>query len=195
MIVNVERRDPRSCRCGCALGLASRDLLYRALAAPGLAMRSEYIEYGRRLDQDNGGGTGRLPLLPEVSMIRTATLLDAAGTTPHPDYPLDGVSLLPWLLDGAPAPARELLWRIRGQGSVRRGRHKLLVDRTAQPLLRWLPAGPGKRVRLFDVASGGREKADLSGEDPALTAELLDVWRRSILVLPGCAQPANTAGS
>ena len=138
---------------------------------------------------------GQVTDVSTITMDWTATLLDAAGTRPHPDYPLDGVSLLPWLLDGDPPPSRDLLWRTRGQGAVRRGRHKLLVDRTAQPLLRWLPTGPGERVRLFDVASDGREKADLSGEDPALTAELLDAWRtfdKSLLTYPPTPRPDGT---
>jgi hypothetical protein len=47
----------------------------------------------------------------------TATLLAAAGVSPDPAYPLDGIDLLP-LLAGAeraePRP-RQLFWRIRGQ--------------------------------------------------------------------------------
>jgi len=139
---------------------------------------------------------GQVTDVPTITMDWTATLLDAAGTRPHPDYPLDGVSLLPWLLDGDPPPERDLLWRTRGQGAARRGRHKLLVDRTAQPLLRWLPTGPGERVRLFDVASEGREKADVSGDDPALTADLLDAWRtfdKSLLAYPPPPRPDDTS--
>jgi hypothetical protein len=49
----------------------------------------------------------------------TATLLDAGATGPDPAYPLDGISLLPWLTDGAPAPARDLLWRTRALERLR----------------------------------------------------------------------------
>ena len=35
----------------------------------------------------------------------------------------------------------------------------------------------GPRVRLFDVTVDGREKADLSGVHPELTAELLALWQ------------------
>jgi arylsulfatase A-like enzyme len=91
-----------------------------------------------------------------------------------------------------PEPERDLLWRTRAQGSIRRGRYKLLVDRTAQSLLRRLDTGPGERVRLFDVASDGWEKADLSGGTPQLAADLLADWRAfdtSLLAYPPPPRP------
>lgn len=114
---------------------------------------------------------------PVISMDLTATLLDAAGTAAHPDYPLDGASLLPWLLDGEPSPERDLVWRTREQGAVRRGAFKLLYDRRARPLWHGAFAQEGGRARLFDVTVDGREKADLSAEHPGLTRELLEVFR------------------
>lgn len=119
---------------------------------------------------------GRATDVPAVTMDLTATLLDAGGTAAATDYPLDGVSLLPWLLEGAPAPERDLLWRTAEQGAIRRGPFKLLYDRTAKPLWGGEFGGDGPRARLFDVTVDGREKADLSGEHPELTAELLDRW-------------------
>jgi arylsulfatase A-like enzyme len=51
-----------------------------------------------------------------------ATFLDAAGVAPHPDYPLDGVSLLK---EHAP---RELFWRMkfRSQKAMRSANWKWL---------------------------------------------------------------------
>jgi arylsulfatase A-like enzyme len=119
---------------------------------------------------------GQVTDVPVVTMDWTATLLDLGGAVPDADHPLDGVSLVPWLADGAAAPERDLVWRTREQGAVRRGPLKLLVDRRAKPL--WHNSFPlrGQRVRLFDVTVDGREKADLSGEHPDLTAELLQRW-------------------
>src|SRR5690606_1557084 len=77
---------------------------------------------------------GQVSEVPVVTMDLTATLLDAGGTAPEPEYPLDGVTLLPWLVDGAAAPERDLLWRTRQQGAVRRGQFKLLYDRVGKPL-------------------------------------------------------------
>lgn len=115
--------------------------------------------------------------LPVINLDLTATLLEAAGVDPDPDYPLDGVSLLAWLLDGEPAPEHDLLWRTRQQGALRRGRFKLLYDRQARPLAHGLFGLDGPRVRLFDLERDHREKADVSGDHPELTAELLERWQ------------------
>lgn len=120
---------------------------------------------------------GRVSDTPVVTMDLTASLLDAGGASPHPDYPLDGATLLPWLLEGDEAPTRDLLWRTREQGAIRRGPFKLLYDREAKPLWGQAFAQSGPRVRLFDVTVDGREKADLSKEHSELTAELLATWR------------------
>lgn len=58
----------------------------------------------------------------------TATLLDAAGTGPGEGYPLDGASLLPWLIDGADYPEHDLFWCIASQGALRHGNSKYLRD-------------------------------------------------------------------
>ncbi|MGK2956120.1 MAG: sulfatase family protein [Solirubrobacterales bacterium] len=125
--------------------------------------------------------------LPVITMDWTATLLDAAGVEPDPSYPLDGQSLLPWLIDGAEKPDRDLLWRTRDQGALRRGRFKLLYDRKAKPFIHGLFAKDGPRVRLFDVEADGREMADLAGEHPELLEELLAQWHefdRELLEYP-----------
>lgn len=126
----------------------------------------------------DGVPAGRVTEEPVVTMDLTASLLDAAGVTPGPAYPLDGVSLLPWLFDGDPGPDRDLLWRTREQGAIRRGPYKLLYDRQAKPLWGGSFGKDGPRVRLFDVTVDGREKADISAEHPALTAELLAIWQQ-----------------
>jgi arylsulfatase A-like enzyme len=121
---------------------------------------------------------GQVADVPLITMDLTATLLDATGTEPDPDHPLDGVSLLPWLLDGAPAPERDLLWRTATQGALRRGRYKLLYDRRARPLLHGLFGHDGPRARLFDLGADGREKADLAAEHPELLADMVATWQR-----------------
>lgn len=125
----------------------------------------------------DGLPAGRVSDVPVITMDLTASLLDAGGAEPDDDYPLDGVSLLPWLFDGANEPSRDLLWRTREQGALRRGRFKLLYDRQAKPLWGNVFGHDGPRVRLFDVTVDGREKADISGEHPDLTSELLEVWQ------------------
>src|SRR5215213_9419979 len=82
-----------------------------------------------------------------VTMDWTATILAAAGAKAHPDYPLDGVDLLP-VLRGERAPfERTLFWRNDVQGAARSGRWKYLKD-------------GGKGERLFDLQMDEREQAD-----------------------------------
>ena len=81
------------------------------------------------------------------TMDWTASILAAAGAGAHPDYPLDGVDLLP-VLRGTRAPfERTLFWRNDVQGAVRSGRWKYLKD--------------GERgEHLFDLQTDEREQAD-----------------------------------
>lgn len=142
---------------------------------------------------------GQVDHFPNVTMDWTATLLELAGAPAAPGYPLDGVSLLPWLVDGAPPPERDLLWRTREQGALRRGRWKLLYDRQAKPLWHGRFAKAGPRVRLFDLSVDGRETADLAGEHPERVAQMLGSWEafdHSLLAYPppGRPRPAPLEG-
>ncbi len=99
-----------------------------------------------------------------LTMDWSATMLALGGATPHADYPLDGVSLLPVLHDPAATFERPLFWRMnhRGQRACRIGRHKYLrVD---------------GHDYLFDIPSDERERANLAGHQPALLAELRQAW-------------------
>jgi arylsulfatase A-like enzyme len=108
----------------------------------------------------------------------TATLLDAAGTGPDPGWTLDGVSLLPWLVDGAPYPEHDLFWRISSQGALRRGRFKYLRDRRDRAVMGNWPRRFGRYDLLYDVTVDGREAADVSRHHPELLAELRAEWER-----------------
>jgi arylsulfatase A-like enzyme len=104
----------------------------------------------------------------------TATLLAAAGVSPDPAYPLDGIDLLPPLgvPEAAELPSRRLFWRIRGQRAARDGD------------LKYLRPAPGQddslagtaTERLFDLSKDPREQNDLSAERPEDTARLRSVW-------------------
>jgi arylsulfatase A-like enzyme len=113
-----------------------------------------------------------------ITMDWTATLLDAAGTGPDPGWPLDGVSLLPWLVDGAPYPEHDLFWRISSQGALRRGRFKYLRDRRDRAVMGNWPRRFGRYDLLYDVTVDGREAADVSRHHPELLAELRAEWER-----------------
>jgi arylsulfatase A-like enzyme len=85
---------------------------------------------------------GLVPQLA-ITMDWVATFLDRADVSPHPDYPLDGVSLL------QKHPMRELFWRMkfRSQKAVRSGNWK------------WLSI-EGNEF-LFDLSGDARERANL----------------------------------
>jgi arylsulfatase A-like enzyme len=79
-----------------------------------------------------------------ITMDWVATFLDAADVSPHPDYPLDGISLL------KETPGRELFWRMkfREQKAMRSDQWK------------WL-AIEGNEY-LFDLSRDQREQANLT---------------------------------
>ena len=113
-----------------------------------------------------------------ITMDWTASFLDAAGTAPGPDTPLDGVSLVPWLVEGEPHPDHTLFWRVSSQGALRKGTHKYFVDhRGNAPVGNW-PRYPGTRHYLYDLSGDGRECADLTRWDPERAAELRAEWER-----------------
>jgi arylsulfatase A-like enzyme len=117
-------------------------------------------------------GGGQLCDRPNITMDWTATMLDAAGATPHPDYPLDGPSLVPYLVDGEAYPDHDLRWRTTNQVAIRRGDMKYLHDRRPRPRLGAWPVRHGDYHLLYDVTVDGREKADVAPHHPDLVSEL-----------------------
>jgi arylsulfatase A-like enzyme len=128
-----------------------------------------------------GGVTDRLA----ITMDWTATMLDAAGVNPHPEYPLDGISLLPVLRDPralSERPAgergfgeRALYWRMkyRSQRALREGRWKYLAVE--------------ENEYLFDVEADERERANLARRHPqrlaAMRARYAD-WEKQFGPVP-----------
>jgi arylsulfatase A-like enzyme len=94
---------------------------------------------------------------------------------PHPDYPLDGVSLVPVLRDPTAVVERELYWRMkfRNQKAMRSGSWKYLsLD--------------GDEF-LFDLSKDQRERANRGRREPerlaALRARYAD-WEATVPPLP-----------
>ncbi|MDA8370275.1 MAG: sulfatase-like hydrolase/transferase [Nocardiopsaceae bacterium] len=138
---------------------------------------------------------------PVITMDWTATLIDAAGTAPAPDWPLDGVSLLAWLADGAAFPAHDLFWRTSNQGALRRGRFKYLYDERDRAVLGNWPRRFGDYHLLFDVTVDGRERADIAEQHPEVLAELRSAWEQTTTGLlplppghPGRPRPPGPGG-
>jgi arylsulfatase A-like enzyme len=114
-----------------------------------------------------------------ITMDWVATFLDAADVAGHPDYPLDGVSLL------ERHPDRELFWRMkfRDQKAMRRNQWK------------WLSI-EGNEF-LFDLSRDERERANLAARFPERLAELRNryaAWEASIPPIPGDASFSVVGG-
>jgi arylsulfatase A-like enzyme len=101
-----------------------------------------------------GGATAQLA----VTMDWVATFFDAAGVRAHPDYPLDGISLLPVLERPERVVERELYWRMkfRTQKAMRSGKWKYLSIEGDE--------------FLYDLAADARERANLGKRDPTRLA-------------------------
>ena len=99
-----------------------------------------------------------------MTMDWSATLLALGGGQPHPDYPLDGVSLEALLRDPAQRFERPMHWRMnhRGQRALREGDWKyLMVD---------------GHEYLFNIPADARERANLAKREPVRLARLRDQW-------------------
>jgi len=112
--------------------------------------------------------------VPAMSMDFMPTFLNAAGGTPDPDYPLDGIDLAPALM-GRPMPERTQFWRYwsKDQKAVRRGRYKYLKINDNE--------------FLFDVIADPRERGNLKDRMPELFEELKQAhanWNSHMLVDP-----------
>jgi arylsulfatase A-like enzyme len=98
-----------------------------------------------------------------ITMDWVATFLEAAGVPPHPEYPLDGISLISCLERPGTKVERDLFWRMkfREQKAVRSGTWK------------WLSIEGNEY--LFDLAKDQRERANLAKREPE---KLLEMKRR-----------------
>ncbi|WP_213953343.1 sulfatase-like hydrolase/transferase [Variovorax sp. dw_954] len=99
-----------------------------------------------------------------MTMDWSATMLDVAGATADPAWPLDGVSLLPVLRDPAHVFPRPLHWRMnhRDQRALRDGDWKYLqVD--------------GNEY-LFNIPADARERANRARREPDRLAAMRADW-------------------
>ena len=107
-----------------------------------------------------------------LTMDWSATMLAAAGVAAHPEWPLDGVSLLPVLREPAATFARPMAWRMkhREQRAYRDGRWKYLrVD---------------GHDYLFDIEADERERANRGPHEGERLAQLRQAWEDWQATLP-----------
>jgi arylsulfatase A-like enzyme len=110
-----------------------------------------------------------------ISMDWLPTLMAAAGGAPAPQFPSDGMNLLPVLTGAAEPRARTLFWRFKAseQAAVRDGRWKYLKLTD--------------REYLFDVVSDPRERANLKDKHRDVFARLKSdfaAWNATMLAYP-----------
>jgi arylsulfatase A-like enzyme len=99
-----------------------------------------------------------------MTMDWSATMLELGGGQPHPDFPLDGVSLQALLRDPAQGFERPLYWRMnhRQQRALRDGAWKYLkVD---------------EHEYLFNLPADARERANLAKREPERLAAMRQQW-------------------
>ena len=121
---------------------------------------------------------GGLTAQHAITMDWAATFLEAAGAKAHPDYPLDGLSLLKVLEDPSATFARDLFWRMkyRGQRAVRSGDWKYFASDDGE--------------FLFNLAADARERANYAKREPSRLAALrakYEAWEKSIPPIPADA--------
>jgi arylsulfatase A-like enzyme len=110
-----------------------------------------------------------------ITMDWVPTFLEAAGTKAHPDYPLDGLSLLPVLADPGARIERDLFWRMkyRAQRAARSGDWKYFASEDGE--------------FLFNLALDARERSNYAKREPERFAALrakYEAWERSIPAMP-----------
>ncbi|MDQ7954892.1 MAG: sulfatase-like hydrolase/transferase [Rhodocyclaceae bacterium] len=116
-----------------------------------------------------------------MTMDWSATMLDAAGVAAHPDYPLDGRSLLPVLRDAGHTFDRPLHWRMnhRGQRALREGDWKYLrVDGNDY---------------LFNIPGDERERANQGKKEPERLVRMRQAWEDWNATMPAIPEDATVS--
>jgi arylsulfatase A-like enzyme len=113
-----------------------------------------------------------------MTMDWSATLLELGGGTPHPDHPIDGVSLAAVLRDSSQTFERPLYWRMRHrhQRALRHGDWKYLrVD---------------EHEYLFNLRQDARERANLAHKHPEVLERLRADWLAWEATVPAIPEDA-----
>ena len=110
---------------------------------------------------------------PVISLDVTATTAALAGATVGAaDRPIDGVNLMPFVLDEKEGvPHESLFWRAGSQHAIRRGEYKLLQRGNEPP-------------KLYNVVADLGEEHDLAAAKSELVEELLaayGAWDRQLV--------------
>jgi arylsulfatase A-like enzyme len=116
-----------------------------------------------------------------MTMDWSATLLEIGGGQPHPDYPIDGVSLAAVLQQPDQPFERPLFWRMnyRHQRAMRLGGWKYLkVD---------------DNEYLFNIAADARERANLAHREPERLQTMRLAWLAWEATVPAIPDEATVS--
>jgi arylsulfatase A-like enzyme len=135
---------------------------------PFIGQKGELLEGGIRVPLfvrwPAGIRAGQRSEQVNISMDWVPTLLAAAGSQPHADYPSDGLNLLGIITGRGPVQSRRLFWRYKAatQAALRDGDWKYLKIENNE--------------YLFNLAADERERANLSRREPARFADMKQQW-------------------
>ncbi|NCV90264.1 MAG: twin-arginine translocation pathway signal protein, partial [Betaproteobacteria bacterium] len=149
---------------------------------------------GGKMDLSEGGirvpwivrWTGQVPAASLsaqtcITMDFSASFLDAAGVKAHPDFPLDGQSLLEVFRHPAHQFERPLFWRMkhRNQAAHRKGTWKYLkIDH---------------HEYLFDLEHDPRERANLRDRHPDQFQSMKAAWQAWDATMPEIPDGASVS--
>lgn len=115
--------------------------------------------------------------LPAIQLDLTATALAVAGIVVQPEWKLDGVNLLPFLMgEKKGVPHDALYWRLGEQMAIRVGDYKLVRYDTNADTLTGARRQPVSPPKLYNLALDIGEKNDLASTQPAKVKELQTKW-------------------
>jgi len=113
-----------------------------------------------------------------ITMDWVATFFEAAGVAPHPDYPLDGTSVLRALERPDQPFERELYWRMKFRAQ------KAMRERS------WKYFAMEDGEFLYDLARDPRERANFARREPERLTSMREryaAWEKTIPPLPADA--------
>jgi arylsulfatase A-like enzyme len=114
-----------------------------------------------------------------ITMDWVPTFLEAAGASPHPDYPSDGISLVKQLGDPRAVAERPLFWRMKHN------------EQRAMLAGRWKYLKVNEHEYLFDVLSDERERANLAKRHPERLSEMRAGWETWDATMPPIPEEAG----
>ena len=162
----------------CANGLADNTLVVFTSDNGGERFSDNWPLVGGKMDLTEGGI--RVPWIAHwpaviapngvsnqhcMTMDWSATMLDAAGVKAHPDFPLDGISVLPVLKDATQQFQRPLHWRMN-----HRGQRAMRVDD-------WKYLTVDGNEYLFNIPADERERANMAHREPERLAAMRQAWQ------------------